>query len=719
MTCQAMLLLAAQYQQLNEPHLKPLTTHQPLLQRCTALQALLDDLVAAAVQRVCAAFDPIDLDSLVALHVLNVQTGAEMPELIRDAFLALVSASDQFSSSTHPPCSLQTALYRESLKDTQQVQQQQRPTSQGGAGPSHSHDLSLAALFKAVPALKFRARAEWLMQTQFEWLQSFHAMQLHVQDELAAVRRMLTALADGADAAVDWSHGLPRITVSADDAGLERGHMHGPGASAAGAGAGGDSPRGPFWEEHHARAAAQPAAQECAERSVVTGAAGDDVAETLREPAVAQLPHGAATNGCVVAEVPAGDAAARPANTAAGARAPGVGADAVAAERTLQGGGVPAEGGCGADPRPAAEAGDEAPMACGRGEGLPSGTVQRSAEVVRLEIAVRDNARCCIAVVVEPGESCAGAPVPADAPVEAAGDACDGAMGPGGAEAVGGECSKVGGDAAAAVVRGFVESAINGAVNGSAAGCCKGAPGREAVERPADETGGKAADVPDGPPPLTSLPEDVAVEAETFLPNGKHGAAVAPAAVGDDTLAGGGGGHAAANGSAAPSMRSMEPQGLFGSPRHAGGGRAVSLVQSDADAASSPRVSERSGGVLAGATQHAWAPRLAQSLSHHGSGAGLGVAGASSGDAGSSSGRRRAGSARSGSGLAAHAHGSIGSLVGRPQSVEDFLKQRERILHGVRCPALCAHACATCVHPPPPLPSRQPVCTDVYTRNTV
>ena len=721
MTCQAMLLLAAQYQQLNEPHLKPLTTHQPLLQRCTALQALLDDLVAAAVQRVCAAFDPIDLDSLVALHVLNVQTGAEMPELIRDAFLALVSASDQFSSSTHPPCSLQTALYRESLKDTQQQQQQQRTPSQGGSGPSHSHDLSLAALFKAVPALKFRARAEWLMQTQFEWLQSFHAMQLHVQDELAAVRRMLTALADGADAAVDWSHGLPRITVSVDDAGLEHGHTHGPGASAAGAGAGGDSPRGPFWEEHHARAAAQPAAQDCAEHSVATGAAGDDVVETLREPAVAQLPHGAATNGCVVAEVPAGDATARPANTAAGASAPGVGADAVAAERTLQGGGVPAEGGCGAEVRPAAEAGDESPMACGHGEGLPSSTVQRSADVVRLEVSVRDNARCCIAVVVEPGEPRAGAAVPADASVEAAADAYDGAVGPGGAEAAGGECSRAGGEAAAAVVRGVVESAINGAVNGSAEGCGKGVPGREAVERPADKTAGKAADVPDGSLPLTSLLEGVAVVVETSLPNGKHGAAVAPAtpaAVGDDTLAGGGG-HAAANGSAAPSMRLMEPQGLFGSPRHAGGGRAVSHVQSDADAASSPRASERSGAALAGATQHAWAPRLAQSLSHHSSGAGLGVAGASSGDAGSSSGRRRAGSARSGSGLAAHAHGGIGSLVGRPQSVEDFLKQRERILHGVRCSALCAHACATCVQGPPTLPCRQPVCTDVCTRNTV
>jgi len=232
LTCQAMLLLAAQYQQLNEPHLKPLTTQQPLLHRCIGLQGLLDDLIAAAVQRVCAEFDPNDVDSLVSLHVLNVQSGAEMPELIRDAYLALVSSSDQFSSSAHPPCALQTALYREAQKDAQA-----RPSD-----APHGSDLSLAALFKAIPALKFRARAEWLMQTQFDWLQNFHAMQLHVQDELAAVRCMLASLSEGAEAIVDWSSGLPRVTVSGEEASLGAAQGRPDGSSTPGA------PMSPQWQ---------------------------------------------------------------------------------------------------------------------------------------------------------------------------------------------------------------------------------------------------------------------------------------------------------------------------------------------------------------------------------------------------------------------------------------------------------------------------------------
>lgn len=630
-----MLLLAAQCQQLNEPHLKPLATHQPLLHRCLALQALLDDLVAAAVQRVCATFDPVDLDSLVALHVLNVQTGAEMPELIRDAFLALVSASDQFSSNTHPPCELQTALFREAQKDAQQQQRAQ-------AAP-HGHDLSLATLFKTIPALKFRGRAEWLMQTQFEWLQSFHAMQMHVQDELAAVRRMLTALADGAEAVVDWSSGLPRISVSGDDIGVERSQGRG-GSSASAAGGGRGSPRAPFPEDHTARAAAEPAAQDSAAHAVHAAAEGDaqdahsNAADQPAGPGCSLVAFGGA----------AADGGGQPLRgSAANGRVSGdVGAATHLADAVVSDADVTTR---------APSVGVDEPDAIGSIAPQPDHTV-------RLRIEVRDDVVAEVALVVRPGR-----------PSSAAAASADSA-------------------ASAAAVRKLVERAIRAAGGGGSgvgpAGIVGGGPQ------------GKSADGRDASPLLATLPEERPLSARDCLPNGTkasgaaHDEAKLPAGAPRDLPAVNGRAAengAAANGSAAaaPSGAVTEPQAFVGAGA-ATSGVSSSRAQSDADAPGSAAVSERSGGTLSSGV---WAAGTSPSISHGGGGGGggLGLPGASSSAdtlsvAALSAGGRRAGSTqsvRSESHRTTAANGSIGSLVGRPQSVEDFLKQRERILHGV------------------------------------
>ena len=705
LTCQAMLLLAAQYQQLNEPHLKPLTTQQPLLHRCIGLQGLLDDLIAAAVQRVCAEFDPNDVDSLVSLHVLNVQSGAEMPELIRDAYLALVSSSDQFSSSAHPPCALQTALYREAQKDAQA-----RPSD-----APHGSDLSLAALFKAIPALKFRARAEWLMQTQFEWLQSFHAMQLHVQDELAAVRCMLASLSEGAEAIVDWSSGLPRVTVSGEEASLGAAQGRPDGSSTPGA------PMSPQWqarpgeEPEEARAlspAAVAGAVDVASPGSPRGAGVDAEQETstVREDAC----EAAAVNGHAGYDA-AADAKFAPEN----AGAPGAGGDRGIVPDTVNGAaGNPGksgteENGCrdGGSARRGVGAVDGQVGGCGEvgvdaGCSTAQGSAQQAVEVVRLRVRISDDSIAEVNLLVQPGRT------------SRAGDVGEGMGGgdPGAAaaaeEARGTRGDDVGSmhddqvDAGAEAARG----GLVGADKGGGQQCAmhalaeRGTGGGEDTEVVAGAAEGVSRVITEREPEhsdgagtaaggaLPALPEERSVHLSDAdlgsMENGvnRHGSVFGGDSVGrSDDRRVGVTPTEAAGATCDGALQAGESVGPVRIPSVASGAD----VRPGSQAGSDAPMSERSESLRAHMHVNGAMNGFAQAPSQAGAPVRLGRAdGSSSGAvslAGTSTGGpRRAGSAASASQAAVQAHGSIGSLVGKPQSVEDYLKQRERILHGVR-----------------------------------
>eukprot|EP00892_Ulva_mutabilis_P012693 jgi/Ulvmu1/9797/UM056_0037.1 len=712
MTCQAMLLLAAQYQQLNEPHLKPLTTQQPLLQRCIGLQSLLDDLVAAAVQRVCAAFDPVDLDSLVALHVLNVQTGAEMPELIRDAYLALVSSSDQFSSISHPPCALQTALYREAQQDAPQ-------RSQGSADTLHGSDLSLAALFKAVPALKFRSRAEWLMQTQFEWLQSFHAMQLHVQDELAAVRRMLMALAEGGEAAVDWASGLPRVTLSADEGGSQLRGDSSP--SGGGQESGGRTP--PFWGEHPPEAACgrrearaplrgssgessgESVAENTAERSIGRGLAQDGAAETTAERGLAG--GGAKLNGHA-ADPAAAAASAAPKNcgsiSVAAADAAGSQAGAESVERGLSGA---------ADERRAARAergeptatdgaaaGGAVDMHCDRGAEQVPGA--EAAGMVRLLVNVCGKSSVEVDLLAVSQHAvgtqhaaghAANVGAPAGALHVSVGGAADGQMGAAGAAPSGMAGCDEHPREQESIVRALVlravqsvlpepgaDSAANsGAIEGSRVVCVGSSRGGAA------EPAQARADTAE----LSAQRPVLQAGAESHRVQSSDGLLTSPT---PPKHADGGELVAVANGAAVPACKVEVPQlGKVATGEQAAGAAAAADAHTAPVAPQTPQSvregSQRSGSARAHGAANGSLAGFAQSPGQNGAVARLGRSGGSYGGArsaaGVSVGWKRAGSCASATRVAVESHGSIGSLVGKPQSVEDFLKQRERILHGV------------------------------------
>lgn len=214
--CQAMLQLSSLSAQLSESHLKPLAIVEPISQRVHAQQTAVKHLVFKQLQNVCShEFNAADFDRLTTLHVLDVHSGAELPERIRDAFLNLVSSSDQYQPGERPPSVLQSLLAKE--RSAVQASRSQWSSKEGGnsssTSPAGSARDSLTVLYRAVPAVKFRGMAERVMQKQFVWLQTFHAMQMHVHSELQDARTVLLAVDNGAALEVDWSGGLPEVRV--------------------------------------------------------------------------------------------------------------------------------------------------------------------------------------------------------------------------------------------------------------------------------------------------------------------------------------------------------------------------------------------------------------------------------------------------------------------------------------------------------------------------
>lgn len=220
--CQAMLLLSNLSSQLSESHLKPLSIVEPISQRVHAQQTAVRQLVFKQLQNVCShEFTASEFDRLATLHVLDVHSGAELPERIRDTFLTLVTASDQYQPGERPPSLLQALLAKD--RNATQTSRSSGGGSSSGATAALAND-SLTALYRAVPAVKFRGMLERVMQTQFVWLQTFHAMQLHVQSELQEARTVLSALDRGAALEVDWSSGLPQVRVASGSAGGDSAH---------------------------------------------------------------------------------------------------------------------------------------------------------------------------------------------------------------------------------------------------------------------------------------------------------------------------------------------------------------------------------------------------------------------------------------------------------------------------------------------------------------
>ena len=126
-----------------------------------ALQRGLERTVGHLLHRVCCTFDAELFDAIVALHVVDFEAGAELATRVRHTFALLVTANDQYADGDeqHEPSLLQKLVVQDVL-----------------LGTYNKADIALAALFKEVPTVKFRAALETVLQRQFEWLQSYHAM---------------------------------------------------------------------------------------------------------------------------------------------------------------------------------------------------------------------------------------------------------------------------------------------------------------------------------------------------------------------------------------------------------------------------------------------------------------------------------------------------------------------------------------------------------------
>jgi hypothetical protein len=160
----------------------------------TAMHRDIHNVVDQLIQRLCCAFDADLFAEVLALHVLDVKTGADLPSRAKSTFSMLVTANDQFADEEHDISLLQMIVIQEIL------------------GSYKKADMTLTALFREIPLVKFRGALERIMQKQFEWLQSYHAMQEFVQQQLKEAQVALAALAQG-KAVVHWHAGLPVVTV--------------------------------------------------------------------------------------------------------------------------------------------------------------------------------------------------------------------------------------------------------------------------------------------------------------------------------------------------------------------------------------------------------------------------------------------------------------------------------------------------------------------------
>ena len=111
------LYLHALHSSLAEPTLRALRMHAALHSRYSGLQRSLHAGVGQLLQRLCCAFDSHLFASVLALHVVDVQAGAALPQRIRYTFALLVTANDQFADGgdEHEPSLLQKLIVQDVL----------------------------------------------------------------------------------------------------------------------------------------------------------------------------------------------------------------------------------------------------------------------------------------------------------------------------------------------------------------------------------------------------------------------------------------------------------------------------------------------------------------------------------------------------------------------------------------------------------------------------
>jgi trimeric autotransporter adhesin len=217
----AVLALHALGAGLARPPLRALALHATLAAQLGELRRALGRGVSQLVERLCCAFDAKLFDAVLALHVVDAHAGAELPARLRGAFALLVTANDQFSDdAAHEPSLLQKVVVQDIL-----------------LGSYNKADIAPAALFKAIPRVNFRAALEEILQREFEWLQSFHAMQECVAAWLQEAQVAQAALAEGA-AELAWRGGLPYVVLR-EEYGMEGSVPAAPVATASGVARGG------------------------------------------------------------------------------------------------------------------------------------------------------------------------------------------------------------------------------------------------------------------------------------------------------------------------------------------------------------------------------------------------------------------------------------------------------------------------------------------------
>jgi ribosomal protein L17 len=179
---------------LHTSSMAPLKLQSAMLARCQAIQRDLRGIVAAMLLRVCCSFDAISFEQVLSLHVMDKRAGADLPASIRQTFASLVTSTDSSATHSADVSLLQKLIMQEILTSY----------SKG--------DVGLTVLCRELPRTKLRSALELIMQRQFQWLQSYHAMQECVEDMLTEAKQTRAALESG-HALVEWRSGLPTVVL--------------------------------------------------------------------------------------------------------------------------------------------------------------------------------------------------------------------------------------------------------------------------------------------------------------------------------------------------------------------------------------------------------------------------------------------------------------------------------------------------------------------------
>jgi hypothetical protein len=175
---------------LRRSSMAPLKLQRGMLERCQALQLDLRGIVTGMLQRLCCSFDVAFFGQVLSLHVLDTRNGANLPMSIRQMFGSLVTSTDSSANDSAEVSLLQKVIVDEILTSY----------SKG--------DVGLTTLFREVPRTKLCSALELILQRQFQWLQSYHAMQECVEDMLTEAKQTRSAVEAG-HADVEWKLGVP------------------------------------------------------------------------------------------------------------------------------------------------------------------------------------------------------------------------------------------------------------------------------------------------------------------------------------------------------------------------------------------------------------------------------------------------------------------------------------------------------------------------------